>query len=310
MRKEILVLSVLLVSLVSTKAYADSTAESLNKIYNASLETVSKDSLEKKLLILQNELYEQKVIVTLNKTTEQSSSFADQSLEARKDELTQVVNTFSGVRENYLDAVKSGDLTKMVEWEHSYVTSIDVAGGLARLSVDDVSTFNSPKLDKQDTKDLTQLQGKIDSMDKLIATTGLISDFDYGVLPTSFPVAGPVSSSFGMRVDPIDGSLKFHSGVDIEAVEGTPVKAWFSGQVKSTEENNESKGNNLTLSLGDVETSYLHLSKIAVEEGQQVKQGDTIGYVGSTGKSTGPHLHLILTIQGNGVDPALILGGE
>lgn len=305
------IIALLLVAAIAPSAvYAASTAESLNSIYHTSLSTVSKDSLEKKLIALQEDLHEQKVILKVNETTKKSGSFADQSLQSRKVELTTAVDNFAEVRNNYLNAIQSGNLNQMVKWEHSYTTSITSAGTLARLSVDDVSTFNSTNTIKRETKDLGSLQTKIDSVNKEIATTTLLSDYDYGILPTSFPASGPISSSFGMRVDPINGDLRFHNGVDIEAEEGTVVSAWFNGTVIVAEENNESKGNNVTIALGDVKTSYLHLSKIAVKEGQQVKQGEVIGYVGSTGRSTGPHLHLTLNIQGNDVDPALILGGE
>lgn len=309
-KKKSLILLLLVVALAPSTVYAESTAEALNRIYHASLATVSKDSLEKKLIALQEELHEQKVILKVNETTQTSSTFADKSLQSRKTELTSAVDNFMGVRNNYLNAIQSGNLNEMIKWEHSYTASITSAGSLARLSADDVSTFNSPNTIKRDTKDLGSLQTKIDSVNKEIATTTLLNDYEYGALPTSFPVSGPISSSFGMRVDPINGDLTFHSGVDVEATVGTPVSAWFNGTVVVAEENNETKGNNVTLALGDVKTSYLHLSKIAVKEGQQVKQGDIIGYVGSTGRSTGPHLHLILNIQGNDVDPALILGGE
>jgi murein DD-endopeptidase MepM/ murein hydrolase activator NlpD len=309
-KKKSVILILLVVALAPSTAYARSTAEALNRIYHASLATVSKDSLEKKLIALQEELHEQKVILKVNETTKKSDSFADKSLQSRKTDLTTAVDNFAEVRSNYLNAVRSGDLNQMIQWEHSYTTSITSAGSLARLSADSVSTFNSTNVTKVETKDLAPLQTKIDSVNKEIATTTLLNDYDYGVLPTSLPVNGPILSGFGMRVDPISGDLKFHNGVDIQATVGTPVSAWFSGTVVVAEENNETKGNNVLIALGDVKTSYLHLSKIAVKEGQQVKQGDVIGYVGSSGRSTGPHLHLGLSIQGNDVDPALILGGE
>jgi hypothetical protein len=121
-------------------------------------------------------------------------------------------------------------------------------------------------------------------------------------------ITSPISSVFGWRLHPIQGEWKFHSGTDFAAEEGTPVVAPISGRVSTAD---FVGGYGLTVALdhnANQQTLYAHLSQIFVKQGQFVKQGEVIGLVGSTGNSTGPHLHFEvrqLTEQGwIAVDPA------
>jgi murein DD-endopeptidase MepM/ murein hydrolase activator NlpD len=117
------------------------------------------------------------------------------------------------------------------------------------------------------------------------------------------PVAGPITSGFGYRTDPITGATGFHSGIDIGAPCGTPIKAAGTGVVISAGPNG-GYGNMTLLNHGNgLSTLYGHQSSINVSEGQSVTQGQVIGYVGSTGKSTGCHLHFEVRVSGNPVDP-------
>jgi murein DD-endopeptidase MepM/ murein hydrolase activator NlpD len=110
------------------------------------------------------------------------------------------------------------------------------------------------------------------------------------LFPLSIPAA--ISSAFGWRLHPIGGEMRFHSGTDLSAPQGTPVLAAFSGKVDIAD---FVGGYGLTVVLqhnkGDEQTLYAHLSEVFVKPGEEVKQGEVIGRVGSTGLSTGPHLH-------------------
>ncbi|MGI0488670.1 M23 family metallopeptidase [Pantanalinema rosaneae CENA516] len=110
------------------------------------------------------------------------------------------------------------------------------------------------------------------------------------IFPLSIPA--PITSAFGWRIHPISGDQRFHSGTDLGAPIGTPVLAAYAGQVAIAD---FLGGYGLTVTLqhnkGDQQTLYAHLSEIFVKPGDQVKQGEVIGRVGSTGNSTGPHLH-------------------
>jgi len=121
------------------------------------------------------------------------------------------------------------------------------------------------------------------------------------------PVSGIATSRFGNRTSPIDGDPDKHTGVDLRAAIGTPIKSAISGTVVEYETNNPSFGKYIKVKNGDIVTVYAHCSKLSVKKGQQVKQGDIIAYSGDTGKVNGPHLHFEILWQGRYVDPGLVL---
>ncbi len=126
--------------------------------------------------------------------------------------------------------------------------------------------------------------------------------------PSLAPVSGFFSDGFGWRRDPIDGSREFHKGVDIVAPNGTPVHAAADGLVTAAGRM-AGYGSMIHLAHGyGLGTRYGHLSRVLVTPGQRVKRGDVIGLVGSTGRSTGPHLHYEVFRTGNQVDPRKYLG--
>ena len=129
--------------------------------------------------------------------------------------------------------------------------------------------------------------------------------------PTVTPVKGLLTSWFGMRNDPITHRRENHPAIDIAAAPGKPVQATADGLVTHSGEGNDGLGISVSLSHGyGMTTRYGHLSRIAVRPGQTVRRGDVIGYVGSTGRSTGYHLHYEVLVDGQAVDPlAYILDG-
>lgn len=116
-----------------------------------------------------------------------------------------------------------------------------------------------------------------------------------------------ITSGFGTRIDPIDGIEKGHKGVDFGAPSGSQIVAVAAGEVISTIKEADSGGYGLLTIIEDKKTKmqywYAHQSKFAVSPGMLVDAGDLIGYVGSTGKSTGPHLHLEIRVNGKAVNP-------
>jgi murein DD-endopeptidase MepM/ murein hydrolase activator NlpD len=138
--------------------------------------------------------------------------------------------------------------------------------------------------------------------------SGLSPNFagDWSVLadaPSLWPVEGRVGSSFGEREDPINGEGAFHSGLDIEAPDGTPVRAAADGNVTDASMN-AGYGREIILDHGhDVLTVYGHLSAMAVVPGQHVIRGQVIGYVGHSGRATGPHLHYEVRVHNVPVNP-------
>lgn len=123
-------------------------------------------------------------------------------------------------------------------------------------------------------------------------------------VPSRMPVdTARMSSGFGMRTHPVLGGHRKHTGIDLAAPTGTPVYATADGFVAKAERWS-SYGNYIQIEHGgDMHTRYAHLSDYNVTAGQHVKKGDLIGFVGSTGRSTGPHLHYEVRIAGEAVDP-------
>lgn len=117
------------------------------------------------------------------------------------------------------------------------------------------------------------------------------------------PVAGPVSSSFGHRIHPILRFARFHRGVDFRAAWGTPVRAAADGIVLAASWNGGYGRQVRIAHPGGIQTSYAHMSRITARPGSTIRQGEVIGLVGSSGFSTGPHLHYEMTAHGRSVDP-------
>jgi murein DD-endopeptidase MepM/ murein hydrolase activator NlpD len=123
-------------------------------------------------------------------------------------------------------------------------------------------------------------------------------------VPAGMPVQNvKLSSDYGMRTHPVLGGRRNHKGIDLAGPTGTPVYATADGYVAKAERFS-SYGNYIQIEHGgDFETRYAHLSGYAVAAGQQVHKGQLIGFVGTTGRSTGPHLHYEVRLAGAAVDP-------
>ena len=128
------------------------------------------------------------------------------------------------------------------------------------------------------------------------------------MIPTQQPVLqGDMGSAFGWRIDPISGASALHTGLDFQADTGTPILA-AAGGVVVTQEFHPAYGNMIEIDHGnDLITRYAHASKTHVRQGDLVKRGQKIAEVGSTGRSTGPHLHFEVWVQGVVQDPQRFL---
>lgn len=126
-------------------------------------------------------------------------------------------------------------------------------------------------------------------------------------VPTGWPVKGWITSGFGSRIDPFSGSLSFHQGVDIANDEGTPVKATADGVVAYTAFEKD-YGNIITINHGNgYSTRYGHLQRSVSSPGDNIKSGQVIGFLGSSGRSTAPHLHYEVVLNGVSVNPVKYL---
>lgn len=155
-------------------------------------------------------------------------------------------------------------------------------------------------------EELASLRQRTDSLDDSISEIHAAVEARLRQLastPSIRPVDGWFSDSYGWRSDPFDGSREFHRGLDIVVPHGTPVRASADGLV-TVAGRQAGYGKVVHLSHGSgLSTRYGHLSEILVRPGQRVKQGDVVGRVGSTGRSTGPHLHYEVLRAGRQVNP-------
>jgi murein DD-endopeptidase MepM/ murein hydrolase activator NlpD len=126
-------------------------------------------------------------------------------------------------------------------------------------------------------------------------------------VPSMWPLAGWLSSTYGRRPDPFDGSADFHQGLDIVADRGTPVHATANGTIDSAGYSGN-YGNQVLVDHGfGIGTRFGHLSKVAVRAGQDVGRVDIIGYVGATGRATSAHLHYEILLNGQPINPLRLL---
>lgn len=143
---------------------------------------------------------------------------------------------------------------------------------------------------------------KEDGLDLVLPPTGDLVD---GTLVV--PVPGKITSPFSNRINPVTGLAELHSGLDIGAAQGTPIRAAKAGAVIYAAPMGTA-GNAIILQHDNLETRYYHLSVIGVTAGQTVGAGDVIGQVGSTGRSTGPHLHFEVRVGDQPVNPLAYFG--
>lgn len=168
-------------------------------------------------------------------------------------------------------------------------TGSDVEACLDSVSAGDIDTDAAMMLSGAASG---QLSGKLDTYISLLKS-----------IPLGYPVSGDINSDFGFRLSPFSGKPKMHAGVDFSIPRGSYIYSTAFGTVQKAERNGTyglmvdiDHGNGMT-------TRYAHLSKILVQEGQEISRGQIVGHVGSTGRSTGPHLHYEVLMNGKARNP-------
>jgi murein DD-endopeptidase MepM/ murein hydrolase activator NlpD len=171
--------------------------------------------------------------------------------------------------------------------------------------------FKSASLFGEMEQRATYLTNKLTKQNKFLETFLAVAQ-DKETMLESIPAVCPIyysdleriGSGFGMRKDPIDSTMKMHKGIDISAPTGTKVYASGTGIIDKISSSDDGYGNCIVIDHGyGFKSRYAHLSGFNVKEGDEVKKGDFIGLVGSTGRSTGPHLHYEIEKEGEKVDP-------
>lgn len=176
--------------------------------------------------------------------------------------------------------------------------------------LDKVNLMNDDELGRDIAKTLNNITARVayqfesyDAIEKLIKNQGDKLASIPAIQPVSNQDLTRIASGFGFRIHPIYGIPKMHNGLDFTAPQGTPIYATGDGIVTTSGVGNGT-GNHVIINHGyGYETVYMHMVRIKAREGQRVKRGEVIGWVGNTGASTGPHCHYEVHINGEPVDP-------
>lgn len=174
-----------------------------------------------------------------------------------------------------------------------------------------VASMTDPALVRSITATMIEIRNRLANQDKsfnqiesLIANKENLLAHLPAIQPVSNKELTRIASGFGLRIDPVYKTTKFHKGLDFTAPQGTPIYATANGTVKLAEMNATGFGNHVIIDHGyGYETLYGHMVRIKAQPGQAVKRGELIGWVGTTGKSTGPHCHYEVHKNGEAVDP-------
>lgn len=146
-------------------------------------------------------------------------------------------------------------------------------------------------------KSYEQVEDLVKNKEQLLSHTPAIQ-------PVSNKDLSRIASGFGSRIDPVYKTVKFHYGLDFAAPQGTPIYATADGTVTTAGSTGNGYGNHVIINHGyGYETLYGHMVRVKARNGQVIKRGEVIGWVGSTGKSTGPHCHYEVHKYGDKIDP-------
>ncbi|MDP9171127.1 MAG: M23 family metallopeptidase [Acidobacteriota bacterium] len=226
-----------------------------------------------------------------------------------------VANYNSLQQEAQMLRVRYDNLQKKVKQTNEQLASLQVLA-------DEVTTAYGVKKQITGSPDLISEAPLVPTMRETLAeydylrTTNLagrgrsiFSRNDVNILPVGWPINGRLMDGYGHRSDPFSGEGAMHTGVDISAPFGTAVKATADGIVVHASWNT-GYGRCVIVDHGNgYQTWYAHLSGTTVREGDEVRQGEVVGQVGSTGKSTGPHLHYEVRVHSTPVNPYRFLAG-
>ena len=180
-----------------------------------------------------------------------------------------------------------------------------------QMEVQKVSAINDEEVGNELTKTLNNINSRItyqfasyNEIEKLIKNQSQKLSSIPAIQPISNRDLNRIASGFGYRIDPVYGTPKLHKGLDFTAPQGTPIYATGDGRVTTAGYDQGGFGNHVIINNGyGYETLFGHMVRVKARVGERVKRGEVIGWVGSTGKSTGPHCHYEVHVNGREVDP-------
>ncbi|MGB7264083.1 MAG: M23 family metallopeptidase [Terracidiphilus sp.] len=210
--------------------------------------------------------------------------------------LANEVTALYGLRQNRLEAAKTAASASATAAEPTPTSIAQTDDPSQQQVASSIDTFYALRTEA--------LSGEVSRALESGLTPSFAGDWtELADAPSMWPLEGRIASSFGERQDPINGEGAFHSGIDIDAPYGTPVRAAGDGVVSGASVGS-GYGRAIVLDHGHgVQTVYGHLSAIATFAGEHVTRGQVIGYVGESGRATGPHLHYEVRVHNVPVNP-------
>jgi murein DD-endopeptidase MepM/ murein hydrolase activator NlpD len=180
-----------------------------------------------------------------------------------------------------------------------------------KLEIATVEKIKDYQLATSITNTLNNLKSRVaaqkksyEEVDELVKNKEQLLSHTPAIQPVSNKDLSRIASGFGSRIDPVYKTIKFHYGLDFAAPQGTPIYATADGTITTAGSTGNGYGNHVVINHGyGYETLYGHMVRVKVHNGQSVKRGEVIGWVGSTGKSTGPHCHYEVHKYGEKIDP-------
>ena len=212
--------------------------------------------------------------------------------------MDEIENRDNTVYRSIFEAKPIPDSARIREMEKSKEVTLVQAMGETELIKSMTGQLNNLALRiAYQEKSFNEIANMVKNKEKLLASIPAIQ-------PVSNKNLNRIASGFGYRIDPVYKERRAHMGLDFSAPQGTPIYATADGVVKDAGFNTGGYGNRVVIGHGyGYETLYGHMYRIKARVGQSVKRGEVIGYVGNTGKSTGPHCHYEVHKNGIAVDP-------
>jgi murein DD-endopeptidase MepM/ murein hydrolase activator NlpD len=243
-------------------------------------------SPNEKLLRLQNERLRDRYA----DLSEKANSLGQQMAELEKRDN----NVYRAIFE--ANPIPDSARAKEIENEKEIATVEGMANNQLLSSITHTLTTLSSRV-KVQSKSYEQIDNLIKNKEQLLSHTPAIQ-------PLSNKDLNRIASGFGYRIDPVYKTVKMHAGLDFAAPQGTPIYATANGTVTTAGNKANGYGNHVIINHGyGYETLYGHMVKVKSNPGQKVSRGEVIGWVGSSGKSTGPHCHYEVHKNGNKIDP-------
>lgn len=243
-------------------------------------------SANEKLLLQQNDQLRQQFEILDEKTKKLQQQMTD--LETRDNEVYRTI----------FEANPIPDSVRLKEMEKQKEIKLVMSMNSIELENSITGTINNLSLRMAyQEKSYNDITGFIKNKEELLGATPAIQ-------PVSNSDLKRIASGFGYRIDPVYKTVKYHAGLDFSAPQGTPIYATANGVVRLAGNSGNGFGNHVIINHGyGYETLYGHMFKVKVQSGARIKRGEIIGWVGNTGKSTGPHCHYEVHKNGRPLDP-------